>query len=232
MGKVGQRKSNRVFAKKLRKTRNQNENMPQFEDTSGPSSRFPTRVPSELERCWNSEKEVFLSGRGCLSKLSYHRDMNSCGGIDEIIGSRFGNKYRRQFLDYYRIMGDLASTKSLLKRLIEDGDVPRLRRFNLDKILHEDLPTDLQRKAPIDYSRFPNMISVEDMFRDEAQLIEAMRYLRNCIIQRIRFRDLCVRDCDRTLIDEKHQAYIIKLQILLAHTIYQYRRLTSVRISV
>lgn len=226
MGKTGQRKSNRILTKKLRKTRNQNENIQKFEDTSGPSSRFPMRVPSELESCWNSQKEVFLSGRGCLNKMSYHRDMESCGGIDKIIGTRFGDKYRREFLNYYRIVGDLGSTRSLLKRLIEDGEVQRVRRFDLRKILNEDLSTDLQRKAPADYGRFPGFVSVQDMFPSRIDLVQAMDYIRKCIGERIRFRDLCVRDCDRTLIDEKHQEYIIKLQILLAHTIYHFRQLS------
>ncbi len=227
-------KKKRVATKNLKKNRNKNENMkktrstrPLVRDVSLQPSLFP-RVEGVLDKCWNTQKEIFLSGRQCHEKKKYHENMNGCGAIDDIIKKRFGSTYEKKLFNYYMVVGDLKSTRSMLRKLISENDIRNIERFGLLRKPREQL-RDENISVPTGYeSKFPGLLSPVELFGNTNRVLaQGKAWIANCVTDRIQFRDLCVKDCNSKLIDNEHQEFIIKLQILFATTELQFRRTRS-----
>ena len=234
MTKTQDSKRKRVTTKALKKNKNKNENMRKTRSTR-PSLRELVASPSfprsmnDLEKCWNTQKEVFLSGRRCHEINGYHDNMDGCGSIDASIEKHFGSSYKKKLFNYYSLVGDLSSTRSLLKRLITDDDIPGVGRFALlrkdrDQLREEGI------SLPHGYEdKFPEFLNPSHIFGNTKRvLLQGKMWISNCVMDRINFRDICVKDCNKKLLDKEHQDFIIKLQVLYARTEMAYRRVHRV----
>ena len=230
MAKTQDNKKKRVTTKVLKKNKNKNENMRKTRSTRPllrelvASPSFP-RGMNDLEKCWNTQKEVFLSGRKCHEIKAYHHNMAGCGAIDTSIEKHFGSTYKKKLFNYYFVAGDLSSTRSLLKRLISEEDVPTVEGFALlrktrNQLKHEEI------SRPHGYEeKFPKALDPSHIFGNTKRVLEQGKsWIANCVMDRIKFRDLCVKDCNKKLLDKQHQDFIIKLQVLYANTEMARRR--------
>ena len=230
MTKTQDSKRKRIVTKALNKNKKKNENMRKTRST-GPLLRDLVASPSfpnsmnDLEKCWNTQKEVFLSGRKCHEIKAYHHNMNGCGAIDASIEKHFGSTYKKKLFNYYRIVGDLGSTRSLLKRLICDEDIPHVGDFDLNRKTRNKLREE-EISVPHGYEeKFPRTLSSSHIFGTTKRvLVQGKMWIANCVMDRINFRDLCVKDCNKRLLDKEHQDFIMKLQVLYAETEIAYRR--------
>ena len=230
MAKTQDNKKKRFTTKALKKNKNKNENMRKTRSTEPllrelvASPSFP-RGMNDLEKCWNTQKEVFLSGRKCHELKAYHHNMAGCGAIDASIEKHFGSTYKKKLFNYYRVVGDLGSTRSLLKRLIREEDVPIVGRFLLARKDRDQLREE-EISRPHGYEeKFPSVLDPSHIFGNTKRVLEQGKsWIANCVMDRINFRDLCVKDCNKKLLDKEHQDFIIKLQVLYARTEKAHRR--------
>ena len=229
MVKTQDNKGKRATKKLLKKNKNKNENM-KINKSTAPLRRdvstlfFPPRI-NELEQCWNTRKKLFINENKCHEKKKYHENMSGCGAIDASIEKHFGSKYKMKLFNYYRVVGDLGSTRSLLRKLISNDDVRSVGEFSLrrkgrDKLRNENI------SIPSGYEeKFPVSLEPSDIFGTTGRLLEQGKsWIANCVIDRITFRDLCVKSCNSKLLDREHQDFIIKLQVLFSNTEMEYRR--------
>lgn len=223
------KKSKRVTIKNLKKNKNKNENMKRTRSTtrlqrdSAPVNRFPKAL-GDLETCWNTQKEVFFTERECHEKKKYHDNMNGCGAIDSAIEERFGRTYKKKLFTYYNIVG--TQSPSLLKRLISKENISEVGgNFVLllkprAQLANENISTPSQYEE-----KFPRTFTPEFIFGNDKTVLEnGKKWIANCVTDRIKFRDLCVKDCNQKLLDEEHQNFIRKLQVLYAQTVINHRR--------
>ena len=229
MVKTRDSKSKRVTTKNLKKNKNRNENMKKSRPTtrlqrdSAPKDRFPKSL-GELEECWNTKKEVFFTERKCDEKKKYHDNMNGCGAIDSAIEDRFGRKYKKKLFTYYNVAG--TQSLSLLKRLISKENISEVGgNFVLLLKTRAQLASE-NISIPSQYEeKFPRTFTPECIFGKNKMVLEnGKKWIANCVTDRIKFRDLCVKDCNQKLLDEEHQNFIRKLQVLYAQTVINHRR--------
>ena len=163
-----------------------------------------------------------LSGKKCHERKKYHENMCGCGAIDASIEKHFGSKYKIKLFNYYRVVGDLGSTRSLLKRLISNNDVIKVKEFSLRRKERHRLKVE-NISIPSGYEeKFPKTLEPSDIFGKTKKVLEQGKsWIAKCVMDRIEFRDLCTKECN---LDEKHQDFIIKLQVLYANTEMAYRR--------
>ena len=188
------------------------------------SPSFP-RGMNDLEKCWNTQKRIFLTERKCDVKKKYHDNVSGCGAVDASIEKRFGSRYKKHLFQYYRVVGDLGSTRSMLRRLIKNEDIPSVESFLLARKTREKLQQE-GISRPHEYEeKFPETLNPIQHFGTTKRLLEQGKlWIANCVTDRIEFRDSCVKDCNTRLIDREHQDFIIKLQVLYANTDMAYRR--------
>ena len=179
MVKTQDNKRNCVITKSLKKNKNA-------------KLLFP-RSMNDLEK---------LSGKKCHERKKYHENMCGCGAIDASIEKHFGSKYKIKLFNYYRVVGDLGSTRSLLRKLISNDDVRSVGEFSLrrkgrDKLRNENI------SIPSGYEeKFPVSLEPSDIFGTTGRLLEQGKsWIANCVIDRITFRDLCVKSCNSKLLD-------------------------------
>ena len=226
MAKTQDSKRKRVSTKVLKKNKNKRKTR-----SIGPLIRELVALPSyprcmnDLEKCWNTQKEVFLSGRKCHERKAYHDNMAGCGAIDASIEKHFGEKYKKKLFNYYRIVGDLGSTRSLLKRLISEEDVPTVEGFALLRKTSVKLSEEGISRPHGYEEKFPRTLDPSHIFGNTKRVLDQGKlWIANCVMDRINFRDLCVKDCNKKLLDKEHQDFIIKLQVLYANTEMARRR--------
>jgi len=230
MAKTQDKKRKRVTTKVLKKNKNKNENMRKTRSTKPllrelvASPSFP-RGMNDLERCWNTQKEVFLSGRKCHERKRYHENMNGCGSIDASIEKHFGSTYKKKLFNYYFVAGDLSSTRSMLKRLISEEDVSTVEGFLLARKTQQMLSAEGISRPHGYEDKFPRVLDPSHIFGNTKRvLVQGKSWIARCVMDRINFRDLCVKDCNKKLVDKEHQDFIIKLQVLYAATEMARRR--------
>ena len=226
MVKTQDNKGKRATKKLLKKNKNKNENM-KINKSTAPLRRdvstlfFPPRI-NELEQCWNTRKKLFINENKCHEKKKYHENMSGCGAIDASIEKHFGSKYKMKLFNYYRVVGDLGSTRYLLKRLISNNDVINVKEFSLRRKGRHRLNVE-NISIPSGYEeKFPQTLEPSDIFGKTKKFLEQGKsWIAKCVMDRIEFRDLCIKECN---FDQKHQDFIIKLQVLYANTDMAYRR--------
>ena len=178
---------------------NKNENIKKNRSTDFPRSM------NDLEK---------LSGKKCHERKKYHENMCGCGAIDASIEKHFGSKYKIKLFNYYRVVGDLGSTRSLLKGLISNNDVIKVKEFSLRRKERHRLKVE-KISIPSGYEeKFPKTLEPSYIFGKTKKVLEQGKsWIAKCVMDRIEFRDLC--KCN---FDKKHQDFIIKLQVLYANT--------------
>ena len=73
--------------------------------------------------------------------------------------------------------------------------------------------------------KFPEILSPSHIFGNTKNvLVQGKMWIANCVMDRINFRDLCVKGCNKRLLDKEHEDFITKLQVLYAKTEIAYRR--------
>ena len=225
MVKTQDNKGKRATKKLLKKNKNKNENM-KINKSTAPLRRdvstlfFPPRI-NELEQCWNTRKKLFINENKCHEKKKYHENMSGCGAIDASIEKHFGSKYKMKLFNYYRVVGDLGSTRSLLKRLISNNDVIKVKEFSLRRKERHRLKVE-NISIPSGYEeKFPKTLEPSDIFGKTKKVLEQGKsWIAKCFVDRIEFRDMCIKECN---FDKKHQDFIMKLQVLYANTEMAYR---------
>ena len=113
----------------------------------------------------------------------------------------------------------------MLKRLIYDEDISSVGEFDLNRKTRNKLREE-GISVPHGYEeKFPKTLSPSHIFGNTKRVLaQGKMWIANCVMDRINFRDLCVKDCNKRLLDKEHQDFIMKLQVLYAETEIAYRR--------
>lgn len=163
--------------------------------------------------CWTQSKQhrkYFIDYLRCERLGEHHHDARSCGQFDTFVKILAGEQWLK-FFDYYEMVGLLPRSKIYLDDLCHGTMLRALEKITFRKKHANALTT-----IPDQFESWPATFDAHDQCSDNATRIQILGAVERCIMRRIRFQDLCIKNCSTKISSHTHEEFVLKLQIIRA----------------